>query len=53
MVKKVLGWAAIAFLVFYVVRNPTGAAATARSIGAGLGSVAVSIGDFFGSLIRG
>jgi hypothetical protein len=53
MLKKILGWLAIAFLAYYVVKNPSGAAATAHHIGTGLASAAGSLGDFFTALVGG
>jgi hypothetical protein len=53
MLKKVLRWGGIALLVFYVVRNPHGAALTARSIGSAIGNVGTGFGNFLGSLATG
>lgn len=38
--RKLAGWAALAFLVFFVAHDPHGAASLARQVGSGLGSVA-------------
>jgi hypothetical protein len=53
MVKKILTWALLAWLAFYVLTNPTGAAATARHIGAGLAHVGTSAGQFLSSVTGG
>jgi hypothetical protein len=50
---KIWMWIAIAFVVFFVVRNPHGAAATAGNIGAGLARVGAAFGDFFTSVTGG
>jgi hypothetical protein len=52
MVKKILGWAAIAFVVFYIVRNPANAAATVKSVGVGIANLATRFGDFFSNLAK-
>jgi hypothetical protein len=51
--KKILGWAVLAFVAFYVLRNPTGAAATARHIGTGLAGVGTAAGQFLSALTGG
>lgn len=48
--RKVLGLAAVAFLVFFVVSNPDGAAHAVRHLGAGLTAVAHGFADFAGKL---
>lgn len=51
MVKKVLTWGSIAFLVFFVAYNPGGAAEVVSSIGSGLADLADGFTDFFTGLI--
>jgi hypothetical protein len=51
MVKKVLTWAAVAFLVFFVAYNPQSAATVFKSLGNGILSVAKGFGTFFTSLV--
>lgn len=51
MVKKVLTWGGIAFLIFFVAYNPQSAAQVFKSIGSGLIDVAQGFGDFFTSLV--
>ena len=50
MVKKVLTWGSIAFLVFFIAYRPTEAAGVARTIGSGIMSLASGFGNFFTSL---
>jgi hypothetical protein len=52
MVKKVLTWAAVAFLVFFVAYNPKSAAQVFKSIGNGILDVANGFGQFFTSLVN-
>jgi hypothetical protein len=51
MVKKVLTWALIIFLVFFVVSRPDAAAQAVKSIGNGLLSIGTGFGNFFSSLV--
>lgn len=51
MVKKVLTWGLIIFLVFFVVSRPDAAALAVKSIGNGLLSVGESFGAFFTNLV--
>jgi hypothetical protein len=51
VLKKVLTWGAVAFLVFFIAYRPTSAAAVFRSLGNGLVDVATGIGNFFSSLV--
>ena len=53
MKHKVLFWVVVAFLLFFVVRNPHGAAATAHGIGTQTAVIASAVGDFFTSLVGG
>ena len=54
MKHKLLLWAGIAFAVFFVVRNPHGAAAaTAAGIGDHAATIASAVGDFFTTLLGG
>lgn len=50
MPKKVLGWALLAFLVFFIVTRPNDAAGVMRSLGSGLRDVATGFGDFVSGL---
>jgi hypothetical protein len=51
MVKKVLTWGAIAFLVFFVAFRPNAAADVFKSLGGGVMDIASGFGDFFTSLL--
>jgi hypothetical protein len=51
MVKKVLTWGLVAFLIFFIAYRPASAAAVFRSLGSTLVDIATGIGDFFSSLI--
>jgi hypothetical protein len=53
VVKKIVGWVIVILLIFYVVRNPTGAAAAVKSVGAWIAELAAGIGDFFTRLVSG
>jgi hypothetical protein len=49
-VKKVGTWALVAFLVFYVVSQPTQAAQMVRRLGDGVMSIANGFGSFISNL---
>lgn len=51
MVKKVLTWGGIAFLIFFVAYRPQNAAQVFKSLGAGIMDIATGFGDFFSSLV--
>ncbi len=51
MVKKILTWGSIAFLIFFVASRPAAAAGVVRSIGGGIMSIATGFGDFFSNLV--
>jgi hypothetical protein len=48
--KTILGYAAIAFILFFVIKDPAGAAHVVTNIGNFLASVARGISAFFTSL---
>ncbi len=48
--KTILGWLAVAFILFFVIKDPTGAAHVINNIGNFLSSVARGISAFFTSL---
>ena len=50
MLKKVLTWLAIAFVVFYVIKAPESSVDIVRSAGQALGDAASSLAAFVGSL---
>ncbi len=48
--KTVLGWAALAFVVWFVIAEPTAAAHIVHNIGAFLSSAAHGISTFISSI---
>lgn len=48
--KKVLGWAAVIFIVFYLVTDPTGAAHAVTNLLGLLKTAGSSLATFFNSL---
>lgn len=51
MVKKVLTWGGIAFLVFFMAYRPQSAASVFRTIGSGILDIGNGFSDFFASLV--
>lgn len=51
MVKKILTWGGIAFLVFFVAFRPSAAADVVKTLGNTLVDIGSGISDFFGSLV--
>jgi hypothetical protein len=51
MVKKVLAWASVAFLIFFIAYRPENAAAVFKSLGNTLVDIATGVGSFFSSLV--
>ncbi|WBB77633.1 MULTISPECIES: hypothetical protein [Micromonospora] len=51
MVKKVLTWAGVAFLIFFVAFRPNSAADVVKSLGGGIMDIAQGFGDFFTNLV--
>ncbi len=51
MVKKVLTWGLVAFLIFFIAFRPTEAAAVFTSIGHSMLDIATGFGDFFSNLV--
>jgi putative solute:sodium symporter small subunit len=48
--KKVLGWLVVIFLIWFLITNPTGAAAAVNNLLNALRSVGNSLATFFTSL---
>ena len=48
--KTILGWLAVAFVIWWVVEDPTGAAHVVSNIGTFLTTIAHGISTFFASL---
>ncbi|WP_169734171.1 hypothetical protein [Hamadaea tsunoensis] len=51
MVKKILVWGGIAFLIFFVAFRPDSAANVVKSLGSTIMDIAQGFGDFFSSLV--
>lgn len=48
--KKYLMWATVAFVVFYLITSPTGAAGFVRSVAGGFADAAASLSVFVNAL---
>lgn len=53
MLRKVLTWGAIAFLIFFVAFNPSGAADVVKAIGNSAVDILAGMGNFFSSIVGG
>ncbi len=51
MLKKILTWGSVAFLIFFIAYRPVSAANVFRSLGGGVMDVANGITDFFSNLV--
>ena len=51
MIKKILVWGGIAFVVFFVAFKPGAAGDTVRSLGEVATEIFRGVGNFFGSLV--
>jgi hypothetical protein len=51
MIKKVLTWLGIAFLIFFIAFNPKQAAAVFGSLGGTVADIAEGFGTFFTDLV--
>ena len=49
--KKVISWLVVAFVVFFVIKNPDDSADLVRSAGHALGNAASQLAAFVGSLV--
>jgi hypothetical protein len=49
--KKILTWGAIAFVIFYLVKQPGAAANVVQTVAGGLGSAASSLSTFVNNLV--
>ena len=50
MLKKIVAWGLVAFVIFYIAYSPGNAAQVVRSLGGGLSDIATGIGNFFSDL---
>jgi hypothetical protein len=51
MVKKILTWGGVAFLIFFVAFKPNAAAEVVKTLGSTLVDIGNGVGDFFSSLV--
>ncbi|NUT21454.1 MAG: hypothetical protein HOV77_19945 [Hamadaea sp.] len=51
MVKKILVWGGLAFLIFFVAFRPDSAANVVKSMGGTVMDIAQGVGDFVSSLV--
>jgi hypothetical protein len=51
MIKKVLTWAGIAFLVFFIAYRPDSAGDVVKSLASTVADIAQGFGDFFTGVI--
>jgi hypothetical protein len=51
MIKKVLTWLGIAFLIFFIAFNPDSAADVFKSLGSTVSDIANGFGRFFTNLV--
>jgi hypothetical protein len=51
MVKKILVWGGLAFLIFFVAFRPDAAATVVKSMGGTVMDIAQGVGDFVSSLV--
>ena len=51
MIKKVLTWLGIAFLIFFIAFNPNSAASVFSSLGGTIADIARGFGTFFTNLV--
>lgn len=49
--KKILTWAGIAFVIFFVAFRPTAAADVVKTLGGTAMDILTGVGDFFSSLV--
>jgi len=50
VLRTVLGWLAVAFVIWWIIEEPTAAAAVVRDIGNFLSNAAHGIATFFASI---
>ncbi|HWH00219.1 MAG TPA: hypothetical protein VNV66_13055 [Pilimelia sp.] len=51
MVKKILTWGGIAFLLFFIAFRPESAADVFKSLGSTVADIGQGLGDFVSSLV--
>jgi hypothetical protein len=53
MIKKILTWGGLAFLIFFVVTQPDQAGGVVRSLAGGLGDIGNGLGGFISNIVSG
>ena len=51
MLKKVVLWAVVAFLIFFIAFRPDSAANVVKALGGTVMDIAQGVGDFFSNLV--
>jgi hypothetical protein len=51
MIKKIMTWGGIAFLIFFVAFRPDSAANVVKALGGTVMDIAQGVGDFFSNLV--
>lgn len=51
MLKKILTWGGLAFVIFYIAYSPTDAATLLKSVGGTLRDIGQGFGDFVTNLV--
>jgi len=51
MIKKILTWGGLAFLVFFIAYRPNEASGIVGQIASGIGDVAQGMGDFIAGVV--
>ena len=52
MIKKVLTWGGVAFLIFFVAYRPQDAAEVVKTVGSTIVDIADGVGTFFSDLVK-
>ncbi|WP_184786054.1 hypothetical protein [Phytomonospora endophytica] len=51
MIKKILTWGGLAFLVFFIAYRPKEASGIVGQIASGIGDAAMGLGDFISGVV--
>ncbi|MGA8114660.1 MAG: hypothetical protein WCA46_13425 [Actinocatenispora sp.] len=51
MIKKILTWGGLAFVIFFIAYKPNSAATVAKTLGGGIVNILTGVGNFFSSLV--
>jgi hypothetical protein len=52
VLKKIINWSIVAFLIFFIAYRPDNAAAVAHSLFANMADMAMGFGDFLANLVN-